>query len=178
MTTPSRPDVDRLAARNPGIDVIRGVSIMLVVIHRTALRIPLAKTALASVLPGPLLAALSWDGYEAVFAFFVVSGFLVTGNAIRRWGSLKRLRPGSFYRRRLARIAPCLPVLVATPSLLDLAGMPDYAIARTGQSLPGAVLAALGSYLNWYEGRTGYSPGSWDVLWSLSIEGVFYAASR
>jgi peptidoglycan/LPS O-acetylase OafA/YrhL len=28
--------------------------------------------------------------------------------------------------------------------------------------------------LNCYEGHTGYLPGNWDVLWSLSIEEVFY----
>jgi peptidoglycan/LPS O-acetylase OafA/YrhL len=28
--------------------------------------------------------------------------------------------------------------------------------------------------LNWYEGRTGYLPANWDVLWSLSIEEAFY----
>ncbi len=170
-----RPAPDLFALRNPGIDIVRGVSIMLVVIHHTALRIPLAKTALASLLPGPLLMALSWDGYEAVFAFFVVSGFLITGNAIRRWGSLRRLRLGTFYGGRLARIAPCLLALLAVLSLLDLARVPDYAIARPDQSLPGAVLAALGSYLNRYEGHTGYLPGNWDVLWSLSIEEIFYA---
>ncbi|HEX8776597.1 MAG TPA: acyltransferase family protein, partial [Rhodanobacter sp.] len=47
-------------------------------------------------------------------------------------------------------------------------------IHRAGQSLPRALLAALSLHLNWYEGRTGYLPGSWDVLWSLSIEEAFY----
>ena len=33
----------------------------------------------------------------------------------------------------------------------------------------------MGLYLNWYEGYTGhYLPAGWDVLWSLSIEEVFY----
>src|SRR5262249_14766966 len=29
-------------------------------------------------------------------------------------------------------------------------------------------------HINWLEARTGYLPASWDVLWSLSIEEVFY----
>ena len=37
-----------------------------------------------------------------------------------------------------------------------------------------ALLAVFGLHLNWYEGVTGYLPGNWDVLWSLSIEEVFY----
>jgi peptidoglycan/LPS O-acetylase OafA/YrhL len=47
-------------------------------------------------------------------------------------------------------------------------------IAREGQSLWRAIVAVFGLHLNWYEGYTGYLPGGWDVLWSLSIEEVFY----
>ena len=53
-------------------------------------------------------------------------------------------------------------------------GFADYVIHRRGQSLGGAVFSALALHLNWYEGRTGYLPGNWDVLWSLSIEELFY----
>ena len=44
---------------------------------QVALRIPLRDTALGDVLPRRLLNALSYNGYEAVFVFFVVSGFLI-----------------------------------------------------------------------------------------------------
>ncbi|MGI4747666.1 MAG: acyltransferase family protein [Janthinobacterium lividum] len=165
---------DRLPDRNAGIDLVRGISIVLVVIHHTSLRIPLIKTNLSAILPKQFLVGLSSDGYEAVFVFFVVSGFLITTNSIKRSTSLDHLDPRTFYVRRAARILPCLLLLVAVLALLDLAGTSNYAIARADQSLPGAVLAALGFYLNWYEGHTGYLPGGWDVLWSLSIEEVFY----
>ena len=160
--------------RNAGIDVVRGISIILVVVHHTALRIALTKTGLASVLPMQLLAGLSWDGYEAVFVFFVVSGFLIAGNSVRRWGKLSRVDLRSFYVRRASRILPCLFILLAVLSLFDLAGVSNYTITGDAQSLPGAIFSALGLHLNWYEGRTGYLPGGWDVLWSLSIEEVFY----
>lgn len=78
--------------------------------------------------------------------------------------------------RRFARIVPCLLLLVGVLATLHLAGATDYVIAREGQSLPRAITAALGLHLNWYEGVTGYLPGGWDVLWSLSIEEVFYLA--
>ena len=45
-----------------------------------------------------------------------------------------------------------------------------------GQTLAGALLSALGLHLNWYEMQTTWLPASWDVLWSLSIEEVFYIA--
>lgn len=160
--------------RNPGIDALRGVSILLVVLHHFALRIPLKETALAGIVPGRVLAALSWNGWSAVFMFFVVSGFLIAGNAITRWGTLARPDLRSFYMLRATRILPLLLALLALLSLLHLAGARDYVIDGEGQSLGRALLAVLGLHLNWYEGVTGWLPGNWDVLWSLSIEEAFY----
>lgn len=162
--------------RNAGIDLLRGLSILLVIFNHVGLRIPLKKTVLADFLPKWVFGALNFDGYEAVFVFFVISGFLITGTALRRWGSLSRVQLRGFYARRFARIVPCLILLVLVLSLLHLMGFTDYVIRRDGQSLAGAIASALGLYLNWYEGHTGYLPGSWDVLWSLSIEEMFYLA--
>ena len=164
----------RRPARNPGIDLLRGLAIVLVVFNHLGLRIPLEKSALAGVLPRWLLNRLNWNGYEAVYVFFVISGFLIAGNALRRWGSLAAIDAGVFYARRFARIAPSLLALLVVLSALHLLGVQDYVIHRAGQSLSGALLSALGLNLNGYEGRTGYLPGAWDVLWSLSIEEAFY----
>ena len=160
--------------RNPGLDLLRGLSILLVVLHHIGLRLPLKASALDAFVPRRILSALNWNGYEAVFVFFVLSGFLIAGHSLRRWGTLAHIDIRAFYRRRAARILPCLVLLVAVLSLLHLAGATDYVIQREGQSLGRAVLAVAGLHLNWYEGATGYLPGGWDVLWSLSIEEVFY----
>lgn len=162
--------------RNAGIDLLRGLAIVFVLLNHLGLRmrIPLKTTALADVLPERLLQALNYNGYEAVFVFFVISGFLIAGNALERWGSLAQIDLKAFYARRFARIAPCLVALLAVLALLHGLGVEDYTIHRPGQSLGRALLAALGLHLNWYEGQAGYLPGNWDVLWSLSIEEVFY----
>jgi surface polysaccharide O-acyltransferase-like enzyme len=62
-----------------GIDLLRGLSILLVVVHHIALRIPLKDGWLAQWLPRSLLNAFACNGYEAVFLYFVVSGFLSAG---------------------------------------------------------------------------------------------------
>jgi peptidoglycan/LPS O-acetylase OafA/YrhL len=165
---------NKTAKRNDGIDLLRGISIVLVIMTHLAIRIPLAKTLATAILPMPLIDVLCSRGYSSVFVFFVISGFLITGNALRRWGSLGQLQLLPFYTRRFARIVPCLLVLVALLSVLDLAHVRFYTILPANQSLPGAIFAALFMHLNWYEGRTGYLPGNWDVLWSLSIEEAFY----
>jgi peptidoglycan/LPS O-acetylase OafA/YrhL len=95
-------------ARSQGIDLLRGLSILLVILNHIGLRIPLKHTALGALLPGWVSSALNFNGYESVCVFFVISGFLITGNSLRRWGSLPRIDLRGFYARRFARIVPCL----------------------------------------------------------------------
>ncbi len=144
--------------------------------HHTALRIPLEKGVLGDWLPERFLYGIQYDGFESVFLFFVISGFLITSNSLVRWGALAAIDAKAFYKRRAARILPCLLILVAVLSALALLGVQHYTMEQPRQTLPGAVLSALGLWLNVYQARTGWLPAGWGVLWSLSIEEVFYLA--
>ena len=160
--------------RVPGIDTLRGVAVVLVVLHHINLRFWIDDYDVEGLLPGMLDKALFWSGYYAVITFFVISGFLITTLSVRRWISLERIPPSRFYRLRGARILPCLLVLLITLSVLHWAGASDFVIHPEVASLGRALVAALTFHVNWLEGHRSYLPANWDVLWSLSVEETFY----
>jgi peptidoglycan/LPS O-acetylase OafA/YrhL len=158
--------------RFAAIDVLRGLSILAVVVHHINLRIRLEKTPLGPYLSQQVVSFLGWNGANGVFVFFAISGFLITTTCLRRWHSLDHVSLSGFYRLRFARIAPCLIALLMILSSLHLLGLKYFVIQHT--TLPRALTAAFTFHVNWLESVTGYLPGNWDVLWSLSNEEMFY----
>ncbi|MGB8324337.1 MAG: acyltransferase [Candidatus Acidiferrum sp.] len=174
-------NITPVASRTPcrhfdGIDVIRGLCIMNVVLHHTNIRIPFADSPLGALLPKLVINALFWTGDYSVKIFFVVSGFLITNSILGRWQDLRSISVPTFYRLRFARIAPCLLALLAVLSGLHLAHLEGFTINPERTTLLRAIFAALTFHINWLEAHVGYLPGSWDVLWSLSVEETFYLA--
>jgi peptidoglycan/LPS O-acetylase OafA/YrhL len=170
-TNATEPALKRL----DGIDVLRGVSILAVILLHIWIRFHFFDVRLGLDW-NPIAAHLVWhNGGNGVTIFFAVSGFLITLTSLRRFGSLGTIRPAVFYRIRFARIMPLLLLLLAVLSVLHLAHVPRFVIDPKIATLPRAVLSALTFHLNWLEAaRNGYLPACWTVLWSLSIEEMFY----
>jgi peptidoglycan/LPS O-acetylase OafA/YrhL len=163
-----------VAERLPGVDVLRGLAAMLVVLHHIHIRFRINGYTVPAFLPDGAAKVLLWTGYYSVIGFFVISGFLITRLSLRRWSDLDRVSPVAFYGLRAARILPCLLLVLAATSVLHLACVRPFMIRPEVASLGRALVAALGFHVNWYEAQHGYLPGTWDVMWSLSIEETFY----
>ena len=164
----------KMSSRFDGIDILRGLSIAAVVLHHINLRFLINEVPLEQTLPKLLSKVLFWNGANGVTVFFAISGFLITTMSLRRWGSLEAMHVSEFYKLRFARIAPLLLALLAVLSVLHLANVEGFVISPERASLARALFAALTFHINRLESLRGYLPASWDVLWSLSIEEVFY----
>ena len=161
--------------RFDGVDLLRGLSIIAVVLLHGQIRLRYSSDiSIASLLPRSLIRLVFWNGGNGVTVFFAISGFLITLTSLRRFGSLARMQPAKFYRIRFARIAPLLLLLLAVLSLLHLGNADGFRIKPSCGTLPDALFAALTFRINWFEAVHGYLPANWDVMWSLSIEEMFY----
>jgi peptidoglycan/LPS O-acetylase OafA/YrhL len=133
-----------------------------------------AKVPYTKALPAQLIYTLVWNGQFAVQMFFVISGYLITSTSIRRWKGPETLKIKSFYLLRFARIAPLMILLLLILSGLHLAHVPGYVVSQKTGGLGRALLAALTLHIGYLEATRGYLPGNWDILWSLSVEEMFY----
>ncbi len=160
--------------RIDGIDLLRGLSIVLVLMNHVNMRLLGAKVPYTEGIPAQLTYTLVWNGQFAVQMFFVISGYLITSTSIRRWTGPATLKIKSFYWLRIARIAPLMILLLLILSGLHLAGVPGYVVSAKTGGLGRALLAALTFHIGYLEATRDYLPGNWDILWSLSVEEMFY----
>jgi peptidoglycan/LPS O-acetylase OafA/YrhL len=163
-------------SRVDGIDLLRGLAIFFVLMNHVNMQLLFAHVPYTRGLPKQLVASLVWNGQQGVQIFFAVSGFLITSTSLRRWKSLAHVSVANFYRLRFARIAPLLVGLLAVLSVLHLAHVPHFVVRPETGGLGRALVAALTFHVNLLEATRGYLPGSWNILWSLSVEETFYFA--
>jgi peptidoglycan/LPS O-acetylase OafA/YrhL len=156
------------------VDLLRGLAIFFVLMNHVNMRLLGADVPYTRGLPDQLVSSLVWNGQYGVQIFFVVSGFLITSTTLRRWGSIGEVNVRDFYRLRFARIAPLLLLLLVVLSVLDLIHVEGFVVSQKTGGLGRALLAAFTFHINLLEARRGYLPPGWDILWSLSVEEMFY----
>jgi peptidoglycan/LPS O-acetylase OafA/YrhL len=160
--------------RIDGIDCLRALAIFYVLLNHVNMRLLFAHVPYTNGLPHQLVTSLVWQGQRGVQIFFAVSGFLITSTSIKRWGTLSKVRPGEFYLIRFARIAPLLLTLLAILSLLHAFHLKNFTVSDQAGGLSNALFAALTLHVGYLEATIGYLPANWDILWSLSVEEMFY----
>lgn len=149
---------------SPALDGLRGIAILLVLLHHF--------TRLDPVTPlDTALLHLPQIGWAGVDLFFVLSGFLITGILIDARGSDRYF--SSFYARRTLRIFPLYYLVV----ILSLVVVPQFPAAF--EMLVTASPAREWPYWLYLTNflvaeRGAFTHGILDVTWSLAIEEQFY----
>jgi len=174
MPPADTPNPRRSWTRLDGVDLLRGLAIFFVLMNHVNMRLGSVEVPYTHGLPDQLVSSLVWNGQRGVQMFFAISGFLITATTLRRWGSLSKVNIRDFYLLRFARIAPPLLMLLAVLSIFHLVHLKYFVVAPKTGGLGRALIAALTFHVNLLEAHRGYLPANWDILWSLSVEEMFY----
>ena len=155
------------SSRNPGLDGLRGIAVLLVVgLHSAQLRPDGIFSFLA--VTGPFS-----GGFLGVDLFFVLSGFLITDLLLREQQRRQRNDLCRFWRARAFRILPALIAVLAAYATYSIAS--GYPAQGTPTTMMATVVGALTFTYNWFPvfniDKIAPSMGQ---LWSLSVEEQFY----
>src|SRR5688572_3649948 len=111
----------------PEIQALRGVAVLLVVVYHLW----------PKALPG---------GFVGVDVFFVISGFLITGQIVREAERTGRLSLAGFWARRARRILPAALVVLAACALAVRATVPE----TQWEGFSGEIAASVAYVENWH----------------------------
>ncbi|ENV05524.1 hypothetical protein F967_02286 [Acinetobacter sp. CIP 102637] len=164
--------------RYHSIDSLRFISIFLVLLHHFNIPYKLFDTSINFQIFGEdITTLLARNGNYGVTMFFVISGYLITSHTIKRWGTLNRINMRDFYISRFARIMPTMILLICLVNLLGAFELkPFMTQAPNGIVVAQSTvnLAALTFWMNILIIENGWVNYVLGVLWSLSVEEVFY----
>ncbi|MBD5786869.1 acyltransferase family protein [Cellulosimicrobium terreum] len=155
-TVTSRSDDARGRSRVAGLDGLRALAVLAVVVHH--------------VWPGALP-----GGFLGVDVFFVVSGFLITTLLLREIGRERKIQLARFWTRRARRLLPALAVVVVVSVAAARAVEPDLLVGAGWQVLGAATFSfnwlAIASDASYFDQT---APQLLTPFWSLAIEEQFY----
>jgi peptidoglycan/LPS O-acetylase OafA/YrhL len=164
----------RPIARDCAIDLLRGIAILLVLVLHFNLAYRLNDGLFAALFSARVMDALVWNGNYGVTIFFAISGFLITSRSLSRYQRLQNVSFRDFYAFRFARIAPTLALILVIVVALSAAGVAIFANKPSSVSMPLTVLSIVTFTHNWLMEKFGYFNYCLNVLWSLSVEEMFY----
>jgi peptidoglycan/LPS O-acetylase OafA/YrhL len=145
--------------RNPQLDGVRGVAILVVILHNISLKYPLFHSQ-----------ELFGDGWMGVDLFFVLSGFLITGILVDTKQSKDYFK--NFYVRRCLRILPLYYSLILFMFVIvRFLNVSEYHVVLQ-QSAPWWSYALF--LQNFVGPISTNAAGPLGVTWSLAIEEQFY----
>jgi peptidoglycan/LPS O-acetylase OafA/YrhL len=141
---------DRKAAREPGLDLLRSLAILLVALFHMSLE------------PAPeALVVAKQCGWMGVDLFFVLSGFLIGSQLLRPYLHNKQPSLWAFYLRRAFRVLPAflvvLFVYVLVPGFRERPNLPD-----------------VWRFLTFTQNLGLEAPAAFSHAWSLCVEEHFY----
>ena len=142
----------------PDVEGLRAVAIVLVVLYHVH----------AGLAPG---------GYVGVDVFFVISGFLITGQLARELRTDGRISFLAFYARRARRILPAAMLTVSVTAVASALLLNPLAAKRALDDLPSAIYFGANVHLAAHGGdyfNAGLSPSPIQHFWSLAVEEQFY----
>jgi len=160
ITSPATRVADRAQSYFPGIDGLRAVAVVSVMLYHLH----------ASLLPG---------GFTGVDVFFVISGYVVSMSLARDaaagYSFPKFLQ--RFYARRIIRIVPALLVCLLVTTALTVVFIPKAWLSETTQKTGlyaffGLSNFALLSADSYFSPRPAFNP--FTQTWSLAVEEQFY----
>ncbi|WP_333661590.1 acyltransferase family protein [Acinetobacter sp.] len=164
--------------RYHSIDSLRFISIFLVLLHHFNIPYKLFDTSINFQIFGEDITTLfARNGNYGVTMFFVISGYLITSHTIKRWGTLSQINMRDFYISRFARIMPTMILLICLVNLLGVFELkPFMTQAPNGIVVAQSTvnLAAITFWMNILIIENGWVNYVLGVLWSLSVEEVFY----
>ncbi|MCL1897217.1 MAG: acyltransferase [Micrococcales bacterium] len=155
---PELAGIETTTTKRLDIEGLRALAIVLVVVYH----------AVNSWLPG---------GFTGVDVFFVISGFLITGQIWREVATTGRIRLARFWSRRAKRLLPATMVVLLFCSAVTLSALAITQRTTFGGDIVSAALYLVnwrlaGRAVNYAAEGTGLSPVQ--HFWSLAVEEQFY----